>query len=224
MKTDTAMDLGFIKENRWFRYQAGAIIVEDGCVLFAGNKEKDYYYSIGGAVKHGETAQEAVCREVFEETGIPYEVDRLAVIHENFFYETIDGNPDTECHEICFYFLMKPKRNQDLNSNSYTKGIRESMHWLLLAEFEKYHAYPSFMKDYLSQEHEGIVHIITDDRPAQRKRKSSRKTKAELNNKRLTSKFTPDPHPQIMPVRIFSLPVCRQKPDEFWLKSKKMSA
>ena len=36
-------DCGFQKENNWFRYRAAAIIVEDGCVLFAGNEVDDYY-------------------------------------------------------------------------------------------------------------------------------------------------------------------------------------
>ena len=30
-------DCGFQKGNNWFRYRAAAIIVEDGCILFAGN-------------------------------------------------------------------------------------------------------------------------------------------------------------------------------------------
>ena len=29
-------DCGFIRDNKWFRYRAAAIIVENGCVLFAG--------------------------------------------------------------------------------------------------------------------------------------------------------------------------------------------
>ena len=69
----------------WFRYRACGLIIEDGCVLFAGNNTEDYYYSVGGAVHVGETAEEAAVREVFEETGVRYEVDRLAFIHENFF-------------------------------------------------------------------------------------------------------------------------------------------
>ena len=60
------------------------IIVEDDCVLFAGNDVDDYYYSIGG-VHLGETSEETVKREVFEEKGVEYEVDHLAVIHANFF-------------------------------------------------------------------------------------------------------------------------------------------
>ena len=66
-------DCGFTKENNWFRYRAAAIIVEDGCILFAGNDVDDYYYSVGGGVHVNETAEEAVVREVFEETGVEYE-------------------------------------------------------------------------------------------------------------------------------------------------------
>ena len=51
----------------------------------ASNETSDYYYSVGGGVHLNETAEEAVIREVFEETGIHYEVDRLVFIHENFF-------------------------------------------------------------------------------------------------------------------------------------------
>ena len=93
----------FTEGNKWFRYRAAAIIVEDGCVLFAGNEIDDYYYSIGGGVHMGETAEDAVKREVLEETGIAYEVDRLAVIHENFFNESTGSLHGLDCHEIAFY-------------------------------------------------------------------------------------------------------------------------
>lgn len=32
------IDCGFTKENRWFRYRAAAIIVENDCALFACNE------------------------------------------------------------------------------------------------------------------------------------------------------------------------------------------
>lgn len=158
------IDCGFTKENNWFRYRAAAIIVENDCVLFAGNESEDYYYSVGGGVHVGETAEAAVVREVFEETGIHYEIDRLAVIHENFFNENNGSLKGLNCHEVCFYFLMKPRGTQELNSNSYTRGYREEMHWIPIRELSKYKAFPSFLKDYFSKEHSHVEHIITDQR------------------------------------------------------------
>ena len=158
------IDCGFQKENKWFRYRAAAIIVEDGCVLFAGNEIDNYYYSIGGGVHVGETAEDAVKREVLEETGIAYEVDHLAVIHENFFDENQGSLKGLSCHEIAFYFVMKPRGTQALHSDSFTQGVRETMHWIPIGELDKYRTFPTFMKEFLQSTHAGIEHIVTDER------------------------------------------------------------
>lgn len=155
---------GFTDENRWFRYRAAAIIVEDGCVLLAGNEKEDFLYSVGGAVHVGETAEEAVRRETLEETGVSYEVDRLAVIHENLFNESSGGLKGLECHEIALYFIMKPRGTKALNSNSFTMGVRETMHWIPIEKLDGYKAFPTFLKDYLQSEHAGTAHIVTDER------------------------------------------------------------
>ena len=157
-------DCGITKENKWFRYRAAAIIVEEGCVLFAGNEIDDYYYSIGGGVHMGETAEDAVKREVYEETGVHYEVERLAVIHENFFNENMGTLKGKDCHEVSFYFFMKPRGTKQLNSDSYSQGVRESMHWIPIEDLDKHKAFPTFLKDYLQSEHIGIEHIVTDER------------------------------------------------------------
>lgn len=157
-------DCGFTKENRWFRYRAAAIIVENDCALFACNETDDYFYSIGGGVHHGETAEDAVLREVFEETGVHYEIDRLAVIHENFFDENGGSLKGMNCHELSFYFLMKPRGTQELHSNSMTQGVKEEMRWIPLKDLDQYKAFPTFLKEYLSKEHTGIEHIVTDER------------------------------------------------------------
>ena len=155
---------GFIDENRWFRYRTAAIIVEDGCVLFAVNENEDYLYSIGGAVHMGETAEDAVKREVLEETGVEYAVDHLAVIHENFFNENTGSLKGMECHEIALYYLMKPRGAKVLHSDSYTMGVRETMHWIPIEKIGQYKAFPTFLKDYLLSDHDGIEHIVTDER------------------------------------------------------------
>ena len=148
--------------NLWFRYRAAAIIVEDGCVLFAANETYDYFYSVGGAVHIGESADEAVKREVFEETGVEYEIDRLAVIHENFFSQSAETGERSQCHELAFYYLMKPRGTRELKSDSRTSsGVKETMHWIPISELGQIKAYPAFMKSYLESPHPGIEHIVT---------------------------------------------------------------
>ena len=96
-----------VNDKKAFRYRAAAIIVEEDCVLLARNDEDDYYYSVGGGVHMGETSEEAVKREVFEETSLNYEVDHLAVIHENFFIGS-SGIEGVDFHELTLYYIMKP--------------------------------------------------------------------------------------------------------------------
>lgn len=157
------MDCCFKDGNNRFRYRACAIIIEDGDVLFAKNDSDDYYYSVGGGVKLGETVEEAVIREVKEETGIDYEIDRLAFFHENFFAGsgTLEGVVQ---HEICFYYLMKSKGEKQINCNSIaTCGVKEEMCWLPIKKLSEYKAYPEFFAEKLLNLKSEVEHIITKD-------------------------------------------------------------
>lgn len=156
-------DCGFTKGNNWFRYKATAIIIENDCILFAKNDSVDYYYPVGGAVNIGEKVEDAVVREVYEETGVNYEIDRLAFIHENFFLGS--GNLEGyNCHEIAFYFLMKSRGTQELDSNSYSGKVKEYMHWIPINNLSNYKAYPTFFNERLSNIQSYVEHIITDER------------------------------------------------------------
>ena len=161
--TEIKTDCGFTNGDNWFRYRVGAIIIEDGCVLVVGNDKENYYYSVGGGVHMNEKAEDAVLREVMEETGVAYKIDRLAVIHENFWDGDGAYDKGLHCHEIALYYLMKPRGTRELNSNSLTRfNDRETMHWIPIDEIDKYKIYPAFLKEYLLSDHVGIEHIITE--------------------------------------------------------------
>ena len=55
---------------------------------------------VAGYINKGENAEHAVEREVFEETGVEYDVDHLAIIHENFFNDNRGSLKNMDCHEI----------------------------------------------------------------------------------------------------------------------------
>lgn len=150
-------------DKRRFRLRAAAIIIENGAVLFATNDAEDYYYTIGGGVELGETAEEAVRREVKEETGVDYQIERLAFIQENFF-ERDDGElKDLSCHEVTFYFLMKPRGTRQLDSHSKPANntTEEKKVWLPLDKLGEYDAYPLFFREKLKNLPPYPEHIVT---------------------------------------------------------------
>ena len=151
------------QDNKRFRLRAAAVIIENNQVLFATNDAENYYYSIGGGINIGESAEEAVIREVFEETGVHYEIERLAFVEELFFQRNDGMLKGLSCHEITFFFLMKSRGTQKLNNHSKTLNntIEERMVWLPIDELEKYEAYPQFFAEKLKNMKPYVEHIVT---------------------------------------------------------------
>ena len=101
--------------------RVGAIIMKNGKILMVGNGRSNYLYSVGGRIKFGETAEEAVVREVYEETGVKMEVDRLGFVHENYFYGDAPTNLGKLIYEISFFFYMKVPNDFEPISDSFTE-------------------------------------------------------------------------------------------------------
>ena len=157
------LDCGFSRGDKWFRFRVGAIIIEEEKILFVRNRREEFYYTVGGGVHLGETSEEAIERAVYEETGLKYEVDRIAFIHEYFFNLEVD-DIRRECQEISFYYLMKPMgRCMEITKESRTLGVREEFHWLALKELEKYEGYPEFLHEMIKnvRDDKRVGHLVT---------------------------------------------------------------
>ena len=141
--------------------RAGAIIMKDGKLLMVSNGG-DYLYSVGGRVKFGETAEEAIAREVFEETGVQMEIDRLGFVHENYFYGDAPSNLNKLIYEITFFFYMKVPDTFAPISESFTEdNSKEHLRWVSLDEDMK--MYPEFFRTELKDPTDTVKHFTTRD-------------------------------------------------------------
>ena len=142
--------------------RAGAIIMKDGKLLMVGN-DRNYLYSVGGRLKFGETAAEAVVREVFEETGVQMEIDRLGFVHENYFYGDAPSNRNKLIYEISFFFYMKVPDTFVPVSDSFVEGnSKERLVWVALDE--DIQIYPEFFKTELKNQSDTVKYFTTDGR------------------------------------------------------------
>ena len=143
--------------------RVGAIIMKDGKILMVGNERNDYLYSVGGRIKMGETAEEAIVREVLEETGVKMDVDRLGFVHENYFYGDMPSNLGKLIYEISFYFYMKTPDGFCPVSESFTEdNSREYLRWVSLDENIK--MYPTFFRTELKSPTDTVKHFVNDER------------------------------------------------------------
>ncbi len=136
--------------------------MKDGKLLMVSN-DRDYLYSVGGRVKFGETAEEAVVREVFEETGVRMEIDRLGFVHENYFYGDAPSNRNKLIYEISFFFYMKVPDTFVPVSESFTEeSSKERLVWVSLDEDVK--MYPKFFKTEWKAPTDTVKYFTTDGR------------------------------------------------------------
>ncbi len=158
MKKDLTVKI----EDGILNIRVGAIIMRENKFLMVENDMFDYLYSVGGRIKFGESAEQAVVREVFEETGVKMEVDRLGFVHENFFPGDSLVKRGNVVHEISFFFYMKVPKDFEPVCTSFTEdGLKERLVWITADEPKKY--YPEFFRSELENPSPYVKHFVTRD-------------------------------------------------------------
>jgi len=142
--------------------RAGAIIIKDGKLLMLKSKGYDYYYSVGGRLKFGESAEQAVIRETEEETGVKLEPERLAFIQENYFLGDTGKALNKAVYEIGFYFYMKvPEDFKPVCKSCTSDGVPEELVWVEQNTTEK--LFPEYLKELPDRSDMTVKHIVVDD-------------------------------------------------------------
>lgn len=156
-------DCGFAKENHWFRYRAGAILIYDDKMLFVRSKISNYYYIIGGGVHFGETSDKCIEREVYEESGMKAKADNLAVVCENFFKGYGGVIEGLDCHTIEFYYRMTVSDAEYKKCKSCTDD-KEELVWLNIDEIEHAEIKPTIIQERIKEilMNHATIHVVEE--------------------------------------------------------------
>ena len=141
------MDITFQSNQQKFNYRVCGMMIHGRKILAMQDERSPYFYLPGGRVKLGETAEEAVIRELREELGITPKILRPLWLCQSFFREEVDR---FHYHELCIYFLMD-MGDTELLEKGERFTTQEGDHtnvftWLAFEELEKAYFYPLFLK------------------------------------------------------------------------------
>ncbi|MDO4572659.1 MAG: NUDIX domain-containing protein [Clostridia bacterium] len=122
-------------------------MVSNGKILAMHDERSPYYYLPGGRVAIGETAENAVIREVQEELGVTPKIVRPLWLNQAFFTEDVDH---LHYHELCIYFLMDITDTALLSlGQKFTSNECDRVHtfeWLEFVRLQDEYFYPLFLK------------------------------------------------------------------------------
>jgi len=136
--------------------RTAAFIIKNNELLFAKNINSPYYYLVGGGIEENETSEEAVVREIYEETGLKLEIDKLVIIQERF--HVVDKQ---KFHEIRFFYSVKDNVEIDIADGTFTdQGTDETLHWFPVDKLSEYNIVPSFLKTLSFSDMGEIRHIV----------------------------------------------------------------
>ena len=143
--------------------RVGAIILKDRRFLMVRNTGAEYYYSVGGRIRFGETAEVAVVREVYEETGARLEIDHLGFVQENYFIGDSPSGMGKVYYELAFFFYMKVPDGFEPLCDSFTEdGRKEYLEWV--SPEEPGTVFPEFFRTDLDIRNTAVKHLVNDDR------------------------------------------------------------
>ena len=155
--------ISFLTGSVRFHLRPAAVIVHEGSVLLH-RAEGDAFWALpGGRVEPGETAADAVVRELEEELSVQIKPVRLVWVVENFFSHAGESH-----HEVGLYFMAEPASGSRLvrEPGPYEGsegGRRLEFGWFSSSQLACTDVRPSFLKRVLAEQDFSFQHVVHRD-------------------------------------------------------------
>lgn len=147
------MDLRFLVDGMKLNIRTGIMIIKDNKILLHKNDNKDNYCLPGGGVQFLETSEEAIIREIKEETGLDIKVDSFVSTIESIFEK--DG---IKFHEV--YFIYKGSFIEDIDTSKIINNIEGKplkYGFVDLNKIDDYYILPVVIKDIIKNKKNHII-------------------------------------------------------------------
>ena len=126
------------------RISAKAVVVLRDRILLLKHVDADgEWYSLpGGGQEHGETLDEALVRECYEETGVDVRMGRLLFIRDYIAKNHEFAEDDGDAHQLELMFECEVSGSADAGLGSVPDEMQTGVAWVPLDDLRELRLYP----------------------------------------------------------------------------------
>lgn len=131
---------------------AGVILYEDSILLIEREKDGKHYFVLpGGGVEGSETVEQAVIREVKEETSLDVKFGRQLYMHK---YKIEDRDHSKQYFFLCEYTGGEPKLAEGSNEKELMDSGKQVFKpvWMPISKLPEITLYPLEIRDWLIED------------------------------------------------------------------------
>lgn len=127
------------------RTAARAVIIKEEHLLVLRRKgiQGEFYVLPGGGQQHGESIQETLLREVFEEVSLKVEIEEMLFINEFIAKrDSLFPEKEPDVHQIDFTFLCNITSDNEAKVGDTPDVDQVGIAWIPLNDINDYHMHP----------------------------------------------------------------------------------
>lgn len=132
--------------------RATGIVIHNENILLIERKKPNQHYWVfpGGGVEEGESIEEAVVREIVEETSIKVTIEKKLYTH---FYDQAHKNRGNQHFYLCRYESGEPLLGESGEKKAMESGLEYYKPlWYPTSDLEKLLLYPLEIRDWLMED------------------------------------------------------------------------